>query len=119
RMPANENEPAPSQLPLDRVKLPKGFTIDVWAEVPNARSMALSPSGIVYVGNRDGDKVYALKDTNGDNKADKKWVVASGLKMPNGVAFRDGDLYIAEVSRISKIAGIESSLDNPPKPVVI
>src|SRR5690242_14821675 len=77
-------------LPLNKLKLPAGFKIEVFAEVENARSMAMSPSGIVYVGNRDKDKVYAIKDTDGDNRADKKWVIASGLNMPNGVAFRDG-----------------------------
>jgi glucose/arabinose dehydrogenase len=106
-------------LPLDKIKLPAGFKIDIYAEVENARSMALSPSGIVYVGNRDKDKVYAVKDSNGDFKADKKWVIASGFNMPNGVAFKDGDLYVAEISRITKFPGIESKLDNPPAPVVI
>jgi len=106
-------------LPLDKIKLPAGFTIDVYAEVENARSMALSPSGVLYIGNKDKDKVYAVKDTDGDFKADKKWVVATGLNMPNGVAFKDGDLYIAEVSRISKIPGIESKLANPPAPTTV
>jgi glucose/arabinose dehydrogenase len=106
-------------LPLDKIKLPAGFKIDIFAEVKNARQMAMSPSGIIYVGNRDGDKVYAIKDTDGDNKADKLWVLASGLNMPNGVAFRDGDLYIAEVSKISVLKDIEAHLDNPPKPTVI
>lgn len=106
-------------LPLNTIKLPQGFKIEIFAEVPDARSMAVSPSGIVYVGNKDKDKVYAVQDTNGDNKADKKWVIASGLNMPNGVAFHEGDLYIAEVSRITKLPGIESKLDNPPSPVVI
>lgn len=106
-------------LPLDKIKLPPGFSIDVYAEVENARSMTLSPSGVIYVGNKDKDKVYAVKDTNGDFKADKKWVVATGLNMPNGVAFKDGDLYIAEVSKISKLEGIESKLASPPKPKII
>ncbi|MBL0743811.1 PQQ-dependent sugar dehydrogenase [Chryseolinea lacunae] len=106
-------------LPLEKIKLPAGFKIDVFAEVEDARSMAISPSGVIYVGNRNKDKVYAIKDTNGDFKADKKWVIASGLNMPNGVAFRDGDLYVAEVSRITKYPAIESKLDNPPAPVVI
>jgi glucose/arabinose dehydrogenase len=101
-------------LPLDKIKLPAGFSIDVYAEVENARSMALSPSGVLYVGNKDKGNVYAVKDTDGDFKADKKWVLASGLNMPNGVAFKDGDLYIAEVSKISKIPGVESKLANPP-----
>ena len=81
--------------------------------------MVISPSGVIYVGNRNGDKVYAVQDSNGDNVADKKWVIASGLNMPNGVAFRDGDLYVAEVSRILKYPSIEKNLSNPPKPVVI
>lgn len=106
-------------LPLDRLKLPEGFKIEIFAEVDNARSMAISPSGVVYVGNRNGDKVYAVKDTDGDFKADKKWIIASGLNMPNGVAFKDGDLYVAEVSRILKFPQIESKLSNPGKPQVI
>lgn len=106
-------------LPLDKIKLPAGFKIDVYAEVNNARSLAISPSGIIYVGNRDGDKVYAIKDTDGDFKADKKWTIASGLNMPNGVAFKDGDLYVAEMTRIIKFPGIESKLNNPGEPVVV
>lgn len=106
---------ASAQLPLREIQLPPGFAISVFAEVDNARSMAMSPGGTIFVGNRNGDKVYALKDTDGDFKADKKWVLASGLNMPNGVAFRDGDLYIAEVSRISRIRNIESKLANPGK----
>jgi len=106
-------------LPLNTIKLPAGFRIEVFAEVNDARSLAISPSGVVYVGNRDKDKVYAVQDTDGDFKADKKWVVASGLNQPNGVAFRDDDLYIAEISRITKLPKIESNLSNPPKAVVI
>jgi glucose/arabinose dehydrogenase len=99
-----------ADLPLSSIKLPKGFSIAVYAEVPNARSMALSPTGTLFVGNRDGDKVYAVQDTDSDFKADKVYVVASGLNMPNGVAYKDGDLYIAEKSRISKISKVESNL---------
>jgi glucose/arabinose dehydrogenase len=110
---------ASKTLPLDKIKLPAGFAIEIFAEVENARSLAISPAGTIFVGNRDGDKVYALQDTDGDNKADKKWVVASGMKSPNGVAFKDGDLYIAEISRITKLAQIENKLSNPPTPIVI
>ena len=59
-----------SSLPLETIKLPEGFKIDVYAEVDNARSMAMSPSGVIYVGNRNGDKVYAIQDTDGDFRAD-------------------------------------------------
>jgi glucose/arabinose dehydrogenase len=108
-----------TSLPLGKIKLPPGFRIEVFAEVDNARSLAISPDGTVFVGNRDKDKVYAVKDTDGDFKADKKWVIAEGLNMPNGVAFKDGDLYVAEMTRILKFPAIESKLDNPGKPEVI
>jgi len=110
---------ASANLPLNTIKLPAGFEISVFAEVSNARSMALSPSGTLFIGNRNEDKVYAVKDTDGDFKADKRWVIASGLNMPNGVAFKDGDLYVAEVSRILKFKDIENNLSNPGVPEVI
>jgi glucose/arabinose dehydrogenase len=109
-----------TQVRLAKIKLPQGFKIDIYAtEVENARSLAISPAGIIYIGTRDKGDVYAVQDTNGDNKADKKWVIATGLKSPNGVAFRDGDLFVAEISRIIKFPNIEANLDSPPKPVVI
>lgn len=102
------------------VKLPPGFSISVYADdVPNARSMTLSPSGVLFVGNRSGGSVYALTDENGDYKADKVYTIASGLFMPNGVAFKDGSLYVAEVNRILRYDNIEANLNNPPEPVVI
>lgn len=110
---------ASGKLPLGSIKLPAGFSISVFAEVDNARSMVMTPSGTLFVGNRDEDKVYALKDTDGDYVADKKWVIASGMNKPNGVAFRNGDLYVAEVSKISKFPGIEKNLSQPVKPVTI
>jgi len=100
---------------LNYVNLPKGFSINVFAEVENARSLAKSPSGTIFVGNRNKDNVYALKDTNHDGVADKKYVIAKGLNSPNGVAFKNGDLYVAEINRILKFSNIEAQLDNPPK----
>lgn len=108
-----------AELPLNKITMPPGFKMEIFAEVDNARSLAISPTGIIYVGNRNGDKVYAVQDTDGDFKADKRWVIASGLNSPNGVAFKDGDLYVAEISRIIKFAGIEKKLNNPGKPVVV
>jgi glucose/arabinose dehydrogenase len=104
---------------LDKIKLPQGYKIDVYAEVPNARSMTLSPSGILYVGNRSGNKVYAVVDENKDGKADKVYTIASGLKSPNGVAFKNGNLYIATISTILRLDSIESKLAAPPQPVTI
>lgn len=110
---------ASAALPLDQIKLPSGFSISVYAEVEDARSMALSPTGTLFVGNRSEDKIYAVKDTDGDFKADKKWIIASGLNMPNGVAFKDGDLYVAEVNKIHKFSGIEAKLATPGKSQIV
>ena len=114
------NNTSASKLPLSQIKLPEGFKIEIYAEdVKNARSMCLSPNGTLFVGTRDAGNVYALQDTDGDHKVDKMYTLAKGLNMPNGVALRNGDLYIAEVNRIIKLEKIESTLANPPQPVVV
>ncbi|TAL82675.1 MAG: sorbosone dehydrogenase family protein [Rhodanobacter sp.] len=105
---------------LDRLTLPPGFHIAVYSDqVPSAREIALGTQGTVFVGSMRAGKVYALIDRNGDGRVDQVKVVASGLEMPVGVAFRDGDLYISAVSRILVLRDIEQHLDNPPAPVVI
>ncbi len=105
------------KLPIPQLKLPKGFEIEVYASgIPNARSLRLGDKGTVFVGNRVLDKVYAIVERNGKREVK---VIASGLDRPNGLAFHDGTLYIAEGTRISKMEKIEENLDNPPKPVVI
>jgi glucose/arabinose dehydrogenase len=107
----------PDKLPSPQLKLPKGFKIEVYVSgVPNARSLRLGDKGTVFVSNRQLDKVYAIVDRNGKHEA---IVIASGLDRPNGLAFRNGTLYIAEGTQISKLEKIEDHLDNPPKPVVI
>jgi len=80
--------------------------------------MTLSPKGTVFVGTRGGDKVYAVVDADRDGKADNVYTIASGLDSPNGVAFRDGALYVAEISRILRFDDIEKTLTHPPKSVV-
>ena len=104
---------------LDKIQLPPGFSISVFAEVPNARSMCRGEKGTLFVGNRSKDKVYAVTDENNDGKADKVFVIDEGLNMPNGVAFRNGSLYVAEVNRILRYDDIENRLSNPPEPVVV
>jgi len=101
-----------------KIRLPAGFVLDVYARVPGARSMVLGPGGTLFVGTR-GDKVYAVTDENGDGAGETVRVIARGLNSPNGVALRDGDLYVAEVSRILRFGGIEERLDAPPEPVVL
>src|SRR5947208_11764217 len=105
------------KLPLDKLKAPKGFTIDVYASgVDNARTLRLGDKGTVFVSSRLKDKIHAIVDKGGTREVK---VVASGLYRPNGIVLQKGTLYIAELSQISKIDNIEDKLDNPPKPTVI
>lgn len=105
---------------LEEIKLPQGFNISIYADnVDNARSMVMGDKGTLFVGNRSGEKVYALVDENNDQVADTQYVIADGLNMPNGVAFKDGALYIAEVDKIWRIDNIENKLTNPPEKVLV
>jgi glucose/arabinose dehydrogenase len=104
-------------LPLERIKLPGGFTIELAARVPSAREMAWGERGTLFVGSRDG-RVHAVTLPTGGGDATVR-TVASGLNMPVGVAFRDGALYVSAVDRILRLDDIERRLDQPPKPVVV
>lgn len=99
---------------------PAGFQVAVFADgVENARSMALGPGGTVFVGSRTGDKVHAVIDRDEDDKADRVVVIARGLNQPNGIAIRNGALYVATASQILRFDDIERRLDSPPAPVVV
>ncbi len=102
------------------ITLPPGFHITIFADnVEGARSMTPGSDGILFVGTRGEGKVYAVIDTNKDYIADEVITIASGLNMPNGVAFRNGSLYVAEVNRVLRFDNIEANLDNPPQPTVV
>jgi glucose/arabinose dehydrogenase len=101
-----ELPPGGARPQLDKLKVPAGFTVSVFADnVPGARSMALGSDGTVFVGTR-AQTVYAVVDRNRDFKADEVLTLASGLTSPNGVAFRAGALFVAEVSRILRYDGV-------------
>ena len=111
---------AAEELPLDRIKLPPGFEIHLYATgVRNARSMALGPNGTLFVGTMDEGNVYAVLDQDQDDRADKIITLVEGWNMPNGVAIREGSLYVAEVNRVVRFDDIESHLEDLPAPVVI
>lgn len=106
--------------PIERLTLPSGFHVSVYSDaVPDARELALGTDGTVFVGSMGAGKVYALRDADGDGVAETVRTLASGLKMPVGVAFHDGDLYVSAVSRILVLRDIEQHLDAPPKPEVV
>lgn len=104
---------------LANVQLPAGFKLEVYADnVPTARSMALGQRGTLFVGTRK-NQVYAVIGKPGSGEKPTVRVIAEKLNMPNGVAFRDGALYVAEISRILRYDAIESSLDHVPAPKVV
>jgi glucose/arabinose dehydrogenase len=108
---------AASRLPLDKLHVPAGFQVEVFASgVANARSMSVGDNGTVFVGSRLVDKVYAITKVNGTETVK---VIASGLHRPNGVVYHKGSLYVAELSKIWRYDNIEANLDSPPKPVLI
>jgi glucose/arabinose dehydrogenase len=99
---------------LDKISLPDGFHINIYAtHVPGARSLSYSKNRTLYIGTR-GDKVYAVRDSDGDGFAENRTIIASDLTMPNGVAILEDDLYVAEISRIIKFPGIEMTLPDIP-----
>jgi len=108
------------ELPLDQIALPPGFEIGLYAtDVPGARSMTLSPRGTLFVGTRPEGNVYAVLDHDQDQRADQVLTIFEGGIMPNGVAFRDGSLYLADIYRVLRFDAIDERLDDPPQPVVI
>jgi hypothetical protein len=101
------------RLPLDKIRLPPGFQITVFASnVPNARGMAWGSRGTLFVGSRSAGNVYALKHKDG--KATQLRILATGLNMPSGLAFANGALYVAAVDRILRYDDIEARLESNP-----
>jgi glucose/arabinose dehydrogenase len=106
-------------LPVDTLKVPAGFHVAVYATgIPAARELAIGPKGTVFVGSMR-DSVYAVVDLNGDQRADKAYRIGSGMKMPSGIAFHNGALYVADIDRVLRYDDIEAHLENPPQPVVV
>ncbi len=101
---------------LAKVKLPDGFKIDLYAVVPDARSLAVGPNaGVVFVGTRKS-KIYTVTDRDKDRVADEVKVFAPGIdfKIPNGVCFsRDGVLTVVEQNRVLAFPAAEFFYENP------
>ncbi|HYU70007.1 MAG TPA: PQQ-dependent sugar dehydrogenase [Burkholderiales bacterium] len=104
-------------LPVDKLKVPAGFKVEVWAEgLPGARSMAQGNKGTIFVGTRQLKDVYAVVERGGRREVK---TLLKGLESPNGIAFSKGTLYVAERHRITRYDGIENNLDNPPQGKVV
>lgn len=105
---------------LNDIHLPPGFKISVFAaDVKNARAMCWGDKGTLFVGSRDEGVVHALRDRDADGRSDEHHIIARGLKMPVGVTFRNGSLYVSAVGRILRLDDIEAHLTDPPPPVVV
>ena len=118
--PLIQYDEAKSELPIEKLNLPPGFKIEVYADsIDGARSMAMGDNGTLFVGTRNENTVYAIQDRDKDYKADNVIVLDTTFEMPNGIAYRNGSLYVAEVGRLMRYDSIESKLNNPPKPKVI
>ena len=98
-------------LPLAKLNMPEGFSISIYAEVPNPRQMAMGDDGVIYVGSLRAGKVHAVRDLDGDAKADQITLIAEGLSLPSGVAYRDGDLYVGAINEILVYRDIQKLLN--------
>lgn len=106
--------------PLDLIRLPQGFHIEYYSrQVPGARSLALGEDGVVFVSTRGKGRVYALIDRDGDQKVDRVLTILDDLDTPNGIDYRDGDLYVAETRRVLRYPDIRGRLQNMPEPQVL
>ncbi|MFL5302205.1 MAG: PQQ-dependent sugar dehydrogenase [Anaeromyxobacteraceae bacterium] len=110
--PGKKTETPPKEIALDRIKLPQGFKLELWAHgLPGGRAMARGDKGKIYVGTRDIGRVYEVTD-QGDRRTVR--VVAEGMKQPAGVAFNEGALWVASIDKVLRFDGIEDTPDVAP-----
>jgi glucose/arabinose dehydrogenase len=102
---------------LDDIQLPPGFSIEEYADVPKARSLALGDRGTLFVSNRKGRSVYAVVEN--DDGTTRTIELLQGMSTPNGIAFHEGDLYVAEIDRVYRYANVEDRLENMPRAEVL
>ena len=98
---------------LDDVQLPPGFVIEEYADVPNARSLAMGDKGTLFVSTRRAREVYAVIEN--DDGTTRTIELLDRMSTPNGIAFHDGDLYVAEIDRVYRYRDIEDNLESPPE----
>ncbi len=102
---------------VGRLHLPPGFHVSVYAEnLPDARQMAIGSQGTLFVGSREAGRVYAAVDADLNGVAERVNLIAEGLAMPSGVAFRAGALYVAALDRVLRYSDIEAHLMQPLPP---
>jgi glucose/arabinose dehydrogenase len=101
----------PDKISHSKLKVPEGFKVELWAHgMPGARMMTRGDKGTIFVGTRAIGKVYAVTDKGGERTHK---VISEGQKQPNGLAFKDGTLYVITVDKSLRFDGIEDKLDAP------
>lgn len=108
-----------SELPLEKLNLPAGFNISVFAKVKNARQLAAGPDGVFFTGSRRAGNIYAVIDKDRDHVAEKVITIDTDLNLPSGLTYRDGDLYVGAVDRILVYRDIVNTMTNSPEPDVL
>jgi glucose/arabinose dehydrogenase len=97
---------------LDEVRLPPGFAIEEYADVPKARSLALGDRGTLFVSTRKSRSVYAVVEN--DDGSTRTIKILNDMSTPNGIAFHKGDLYVAEIDAVYRYRDVENNLENMP-----
>jgi len=106
--------PSADKLPIDKIKLPAGFKAELWSSGhPGGRTMVMGDKGTMFMGTRVIGRVYAL--TEKDGKRTPK-VIIQGLTQPNGLAFKDGALYVFAINKVFRYDNIEDNLDKEKLP---
>ncbi len=105
------------KLELERVKVPPGFHIAVFAEAPHARLLTFSPGGVLLVTDMSDGKVLAFPDPKHTGRADRTVAVLQDLDAPHGIAFHNGKLYVTEIKAVRRYDWDEAQLraTNPQK----
>jgi glucose/arabinose dehydrogenase len=117
-VPAPPIPTAAADLPIKKIKVPKGFKVEVWASgILDARGLRQGDKGTVFVSSLFvAGKIYAVTDQGGKRVVK---TIAEKLMLPNGIEFHKGALYVATPKEITRYDNIEANLDNPPKPVTV
>ena len=101
-----------SEIPVDKIKVPKGFKVEVWAHgMPGVRMMTRGSKGTIWAGTRTIGRVYEIKDKGGKRE---HRILAQKLNQPNGVAFFGDNLYVMAINRVFRYDGIEGNPDVKP-----
>ncbi|HEX2256793.1 MAG TPA: PQQ-dependent sugar dehydrogenase [Afifellaceae bacterium] len=102
------------ELPIDRLQVPPGFEVEVWSHGhPGGRTMVRGDNGTIFMGSRGIGRVYAITDSGGEREVK---TIIEGLTQPNGLAFKDGALYVFAINEVYRYEGIEDNLDEPGEP---